>query len=101
MTAIILAGGKSSRMGCDKAFIEIEGLPVIKRQLSKLRKIFNKIIIVTDNSDKYKFKAVKVVPDNVIGVQTHKKFRVLVVSTTVACPTISKGNKLLGVQKRA
>jgi len=33
MQAIILAGGKSSRMGHDKAFVSIEGKPLLQRQL--------------------------------------------------------------------
>jgi len=36
MNAIILAGGKSSRLGFDKAFIEIAGIPLIKRLLSQM-----------------------------------------------------------------
>jgi molybdopterin-guanine dinucleotide biosynthesis protein A len=44
-SGVLLAGGKSSRMGCDKAFIEIEGVPLWQRQLQIIeqlspRKIF-------------------------------------------------------------
>jgi molybdopterin-guanine dinucleotide biosynthesis protein A len=69
MTAIILAGGKSRRMGNrDKAFIEIEREPLIRRQLRLLKKYFKKIIIVANDVDKYKgFNGVKVVPDVVAG----------------------------------
>ncbi len=63
MTAIILAGGKSSRMGFDKAFIKIEGVPLIKRQISLLKRIFKKIIIVTNYPRKYRFKDIQVVTD--------------------------------------
>lgn len=63
MTAIILAGGKSSRIGTDKAFIKINGIPIIKRQLKQLKKLFKKIIVVTNTPDKYRFKSVKVVSD--------------------------------------
>ena len=31
MTGVILSGGKSLRMGEDKAFIKIEGTPIIER----------------------------------------------------------------------
>lgn len=67
MTAIILAGGQSSRMGLDKAFIKFKGLSLIGRQLKLLRSIFEKIIIVTNNPGKYKFKAIKVVKDIIPG----------------------------------
>jgi molybdopterin-guanine dinucleotide biosynthesis protein A len=33
-SAVILAGGKSSRMGRDKAFLEINGQPLLVRQIS-------------------------------------------------------------------
>jgi len=36
-SALILAGGRSSRMGCDKAWLEIEGRPLIERQLALVR----------------------------------------------------------------
>lgn len=63
MTAIILAGGKSNRFGSDKAFIEIAGTPLIKRHLKLLRGLFSKIIIVTNQPHKYRFKNVKIVQD--------------------------------------
>ncbi|MEW6009099.1 MAG: molybdenum cofactor guanylyltransferase [Candidatus Omnitrophota bacterium] len=67
MTAIILAGGKSSRFGSDKAFIKIYGKPLIERQVKILKNIFKKIIIVTNNPGNYKFKKVKVVKDIIAG----------------------------------
>jgi molybdopterin-guanine dinucleotide biosynthesis protein A len=36
-SAVLLAGGKSSRMGRDKAFLEIEGQPLWRRQIETLR----------------------------------------------------------------
>ena len=36
-SAVILAGGKSSRMGCDKAFIELEGQTLLARQIQLVR----------------------------------------------------------------
>ncbi len=38
-SALLLAGGKSTRMGRDKAFLEIDGLPLWKRQLSILQEL--------------------------------------------------------------
>lgn len=65
MTAVILAGGRASRMGfCDKAFLEIGGRSLIDRQLEALRKLFKKIIIVTNSPDKYRrIKGVEVISD--------------------------------------
>ena len=36
-SAVILAGGKSSRMGRDKAFLEINGQPLLARQVQLVR----------------------------------------------------------------
>ncbi len=38
-SALLLAGGKSSRMGRDKALLEIEGEPLWRRQLATLRQL--------------------------------------------------------------
>jgi molybdopterin-guanine dinucleotide biosynthesis protein A len=38
-SAVLLAGGKSSRMGRDKAFIEIDGAPLWRRQLDVLKEL--------------------------------------------------------------
>jgi molybdopterin-guanine dinucleotide biosynthesis protein A len=52
-TGIILSGGKSSRMGENKAFIEIEGTPIIYRIHSLFEKLFKEIIIVTDQIERF------------------------------------------------
>ena len=49
MTGIILAGGKNSRMGVNKAFLEIEGKRLIDNILDVYQKIFTEIIIVTND----------------------------------------------------
>ncbi len=49
MTGIILAGGKNSRMGVNKAFIEIGGIRLIDNILNIYRQIFSEIIIVTND----------------------------------------------------
>jgi len=69
MAAIILAGGKSSRMGYqDKAFLKIGRTSVIKRQLTLLKKYFKKIIVVTNSPSNYKrLRGVTVVSDTIPG----------------------------------
>lgn len=52
-TAVILAGGKSSRMGFDKQCININSQPLIELQIQALQKIFNEIIIVTNKPELY------------------------------------------------
>jgi molybdopterin-guanine dinucleotide biosynthesis protein A len=36
-SAVILAGGRSSRMGCDKAWLEMDGQPLLARQIRIVR----------------------------------------------------------------
>jgi molybdopterin-guanine dinucleotide biosynthesis protein A len=48
MTGIVLAGGESRRMGRDKAFLKLNGVPLIEHALRALRGVFSKIIIVTN-----------------------------------------------------
>jgi molybdopterin-guanine dinucleotide biosynthesis protein A len=55
ITAIILAGGKSSRIGSDKAFLKLNGESVIERICNLLKKIFSNVIIISNNPDKFHF----------------------------------------------
>ena len=54
MGAIILAGGKSLRMGENKAFIEIDGVPIITRIYTLLKGLFREVVIVTNEKDQFK-----------------------------------------------
>jgi molybdopterin-guanine dinucleotide biosynthesis protein A len=51
ITGIILSGGKSIRMGENKAFIKIEGTPIINRIYALFKELFQEIIIVTDQKE--------------------------------------------------
>jgi molybdenum cofactor guanylyltransferase len=48
-TGIILAGGKNSRMGVNKAFLEIDKTRLIENTLNIYNQIFSEIIIVTND----------------------------------------------------
>jgi molybdopterin-guanine dinucleotide biosynthesis protein A len=61
--AIILAGGKSSRMGADKSFLPIQGKPMIQRLYENLRGNFDEVLISSSEPDKYAFLGVRVIPD--------------------------------------
>lgn len=52
-TAIILAGGKSSRMGFDKQFLKIDKRRLMDNIINKLKKEFDEIIIVTNKPEHY------------------------------------------------
>ncbi len=51
--AYILAGGKSSRFGSDKARALLDGVPLIRRTADALRPVVTDIIVVAERSEKY------------------------------------------------
>jgi len=53
VSGIILAGGQSRRMGRDKAFIELEGKPIIARVIETLRRVCSETIIVANDAATY------------------------------------------------
>lgn len=53
ITAIILAGGKSSRMKRDKAFLRLSSKAIIEELISRLKKRFSNLIIITNDIVKY------------------------------------------------
>jgi len=50
-SAVILAGGKSSRMGRDKAFLEFEGAPLLARQVKLAREAGAKEIFISGRAN--------------------------------------------------
>ena len=66
-TAIILAGGKSSRMGFDKQFLMINEKRLMKTVISKLKVEFEEIIIVTNKPEAYEDLDEKIVSDIIKG----------------------------------
>ena len=63
MTGIILSGGKSIRMGENKAFIKIEGIPIINRIYILFERLFEEIIIVTNQKELFMNLGAKVYSD--------------------------------------
>ncbi len=66
-TAIILAGGKSSRMGFDKQFLKIDETRLMNLVISKLEEEFDEIIIVTNKPDEYNEFSQKIRTDIITG----------------------------------
>lgn len=63
-TAIILAGGKSSRMeGKDKAMLPVNGVPLIQYISAQLTPLFSEILIGANDEQKYAFLGFPVIPD--------------------------------------
>ena len=63
MTGVILSGGKSLRMGEDKAFLKIGGTPIIERTIELLQELFAETIVITNQREQYHYLGVNVFED--------------------------------------
>jgi molybdenum cofactor guanylyltransferase len=70
LSAVILAGGDSKRMGTNKALLRLEGKNLIDHVFYKLNDIFSEIIIVTDRPDEFAYLPARLTGD--IFVQEEK-----------------------------
>jgi len=61
----ILAGGKSSRFGRDKARAESDGIPIILRVASDVRSVASSITVVADKSEKYTDLRLRTISDRI------------------------------------
>jgi len=67
VTGIILAGGKSVRMGTDKGLLELCGKPLISYAIKVLSELCNTVII-SSSSNKYQRFGYQTVPDEFPGI---------------------------------
>ncbi len=55
ITGIILAGGKSSRMGQDKGLMMLDGRPMVQHIINVVKLLVDEIIIIANNTEYRKF----------------------------------------------
>lgn len=61
-TGLILAGGQSKRMGCDKALLQMEGKSLLQRQVEKFQNLGVKEILIS-GPEKLVVPGIRTVPD--------------------------------------
>lgn len=66
-SGVILAGGKSRRMGVDKAFLEVGREEMIRRVAEELKRVFPEVVICGGDEETGKHLGLKVLPDLIKG----------------------------------
>ncbi len=66
VTGVILAGGKSTRMGRDKATLDFDGMPLYRRTFELLKNLFPAVLLAGDRPE-LALPGLKVVPDRYPG----------------------------------
>jgi len=61
----ILAGGMSRRMGYNKAFIEVDGTPIIERAARAMSAVFESTVIIANDTKLYSHLGLRVLPDEI------------------------------------
>jgi molybdopterin-guanine dinucleotide biosynthesis protein A len=63
LSGVILSGGRSRRMGQDKAFLEVNGVRLIDRVAATLGEVCDELIVVANDSARYASSRWRVIPD--------------------------------------
>lgn len=67
MTGFVLAGGKSSRMGTDKALLRLGSKTIIERVVEVIGLVCDPVILVTNSPSSYSFLGLEIVGDLLPG----------------------------------
>ncbi|MGE5840773.1 MAG: molybdenum cofactor guanylyltransferase [Deltaproteobacteria bacterium] len=67
VTGFILLGGKSSRYGSNKAFVEIEGVRLVERVAGVIQSIFDRVVLLTNTPEEYAYLRIPMIEDLVKG----------------------------------
>ncbi len=64
-TAIVLAGGRSTRMGTDKSMLPIDGRPMIEHICRQLCGTFSRVLLSANDAERFAFLGLDVIPDRI------------------------------------
>jgi len=67
LSLVIQAGGKSSRMGSDKALMPFLGHPLIERVIKRVYHLADEVLITTNFPAEYRFLKLPLIPDKIPG----------------------------------
>jgi len=67
VTGVVLAGGKSTRYGTNKAFAEIQGIRLVERTIRVMGSVFERLLIVTNTPDEFAYLDLPMVEDLIKG----------------------------------
>lgn len=68
ITGLILAGGKSTRFGKNKALVEMDGVRLIERVIRVMGSVFQRLIIITNTPHEYAYLKLPMVEDLIKGL---------------------------------
>jgi molybdopterin-guanine dinucleotide biosynthesis protein A len=105
LSVVVQAGGASSRMGLDKAFLPFDGDTLIERVIKRVRPIADEILITTNNPGAYAFLNLPLFKDLIPGrgalggLYTALKVASCTFVGVVACDMAFVSSKLLRAAK--
>ncbi len=68
VTGVVLAGGRSSRYGKNKALVKVDGIPLVERALRTMGTIFEHVIMITNTPSEYAYLQVPMFQDIIKGL---------------------------------
>ncbi|MBW2119793.1 MAG: molybdenum cofactor guanylyltransferase [Deltaproteobacteria bacterium] len=68
ITGVILAGGKSSRYGTNKALAKINGIPLIENVIRVMGSLFQDLVLITNTPDEYAYLELPMYEDLIKGL---------------------------------
>ncbi|MBT8477816.1 MAG: NTP transferase domain-containing protein, partial [Gemmatimonadetes bacterium] len=68
LLGVVLAGGRSTRYGSDKAFAELGGTSLVRRAARTLRPEAGRVVVVANDVEKHRSEDLPVRPDRVAGI---------------------------------